>query len=115
MRRVIAASKAVILEGFRQVCFPDNTRLFVYPEINQSGELCDHTSVKVSKNLEHLFQHLLANNWLYGIETSDVELFKIFSRNVLKQLPKGRGEWKSACLKGSPKKLYERSLLVTRN
>ncbi|MEM7292692.1 MAG: TonB-dependent receptor [Pseudomonadota bacterium] len=95
-----------ILEGFGKL-FPDNTRLFVYPEINQSGELCDHNSIRVSKNLQHLYEYLLANNWLFGIECSDRDLFKIFSRNVLKQLPKGRGEWEKCLPEGVAEQIVE--------
>ena len=81
-----------ILEGFGKL-FPDNTRLLVYPEIDQSGEYVDYTSVVVPENLRFLYQHLLVNNFIFGIDSSDPALFKIFSRNVLKQLPNGRGSW----------------------
>ena len=40
-----------------------------------------------------LYRHLLENNYIFGIECSDPELFHIYSREVLKQLPKGRGDW----------------------
>ena len=33
------------------------------------------------------------NHFVFGIECSDHDLFKIFSRNVLKQLSNGRGDW----------------------
>ena len=81
-----------ILEGFGKL-FPDNTRLFVYPELDENGQLCDHTTVKVQHHLRMLYRHLLENNYIFGIECSDPELFHIYSREVLKQLPKGRGDW----------------------
>jgi hypothetical protein len=81
-----------ILEGFGKL-FPDNTRLLVYPEIDQAGEYIDYSSVTVPDNLRFLYQHLLENHFIFGIECSDHALFKIFSRNVLKQLPNGRGKW----------------------
>lgn len=81
-----------ILEGFGKL-FPDNTRLYVYPELNPSGEVSDFTEVKVQEHLRFLYRHLLQNNFISGIETSNPELFNIYSRDVLKQLCKGRGKW----------------------
>ena len=98
-----------ILEGFGKL-FPDHTRLFVYPEISQTGELCDHRTIRVPVNLQHLYQYLLANQFLFGIETSDVELFSIFSRNVLKQLPKGRGDWEKCLPEGVADQIIENRL-----
>lgn len=81
-----------ILEGFGKL-FPDHTRLLVYPEIDREGEYTDYTNLLVPENLRFLYRHLLENHFIFGIESSDPELFKIFSRNILKQLPNGRGEW----------------------
>lgn len=84
-----------ILEGFGKL-FPDNTRLFIYPELDEKGELNDFTAVKVQDHLRFLYRHLLENNFLQGIECSDSSLFSIYSRDVLKQLPTGRGDWEDA-------------------
>ncbi|GAB5380509.1 MAG: hypothetical protein Alis3KO_26490 [Aliiglaciecola sp.] len=81
-----------ILEGFGKL-FPDNTRLFVYPELDDNGELNDFTKVKVQDHLRFLYRHLLESGFLSGIECSDSELFSIYSREVLKQLPHGKGDW----------------------
>ena len=85
-----------ILEGFGKL-FPDNTRLLVYPEVDQSGEHTDFENIKLPENLQYLYRHLLENNFIFGIESSDHALFNIFSRNVLKQLQNGRGKWEE-CL-----------------
>jgi hypothetical protein len=84
-----------ILEGFGKL-FPDNTRLLVYPEIDQDGEFVDFSNVVVPANLRFLYRHLLENHFIFGIECSDQQLFKIFSRNILKQLPNGRGDWEQS-------------------
>jgi hypothetical protein len=83
-----------ILEGFGKL-FPDNTRLFIYPELTDSGEISDFTAVKVPDHLRFLYRHLLENGFLTGIESSDVNLFKVYSREVLKQIASGRGEWEN--------------------
>jgi hypothetical protein len=84
-----------ILEGFGKL-FPDNTRLLVYPEVDHAGEECDFRTIELSENLRHLYKHLLKNKFIFGIECSDPDLFKIFSRNVLKQIKNGRGVWEQS-------------------
>jgi len=84
-----------LLEGFGKL-FPDNTRLFVYPEINDQGELKDFTSLQIEPKLRYLYKHLLENQYIFGIDCSDAELLKIYSREILKQLPQGRGDWENS-------------------
>ncbi len=95
-----------ILEGFGKL-FPDNTRLLVYPEIDKDGEFIDYSSVVLPANLRYLYQHLLENNFIYGIDCSDKALFKIFSREVLKQLPDGRGNWEKSLPPGVAEAIIE--------
>ena len=88
-----------ILEGFGKL-FPDHTRLFVYPELTDDGEISDFTNVVVPSNLRYLYKHLLENGFITGIKCSDNSLFKIFSREVLKQLPSGPGKWQEQLPQG---------------
>jgi len=95
-----------ILEGFGKL-FPDHTRLLVYPEIGRNGEFCDFETIDLPENLQYLYRHLLANNFIFGIECSDPELFNIFSREVLKQLPNGRGDWEKCLPEGIAEEIIE--------
>lgn len=81
-----------ILEGFGKL-FPDNTRLFIYPELNTEGEVRQFTDVKVQEHLRFLYRHLVENDFLTGIESSNLDLFNIYSRDILKQLKAGKGNW----------------------
>jgi len=99
-----------ILEGFGKL-FPDNTRLLVYPEIGGSGDFHDYTNVKLPDNLQYLYKHLLANNFIFGIECSDRALFNIFSREVLDQLPHGRGKWEQCLPEGVAEEIIKHRLL----
>ncbi len=98
-----------ILEGFGKL-FPDHTRLLVYPEIDQSGEYRNYTNVNLPDNLQYLYKHLVENNFIFGIDPSDKELFKIFSRQVLSQLPSGRGEWEKCLPEGVAEQIIEHKL-----
>ena len=98
-----------ILEGFGKL-FPDNTRLYIYPELNAEGELSEFTSVKVQDHLRFLYRHLLENGFLAGIESSDTGLFKIYSREVLKQLKNGRGDWENSLPKPVVEEIIKHNL-----
>jgi len=84
-----------ILEGFGKL-FPDNTRLFVYPELDEQNKLKDFTDIEVVENMRFLYQHLLENEFLSGIQCSDPSLLEIYSRNLLEQIPQGRGDWENS-------------------
>ena len=84
-----------ILEGFGKL-FPDNTRLFVYPELDSDGRLKDFQEIEVADNMRYLYRHLLENRFISGIECSDPSLLKIYSREVLARLPDGPGSWQDS-------------------
>jgi len=81
-----------ILEGFGKL-FPDHTRLFVYPELDEDGKLRDFKTIKVPDHLKYLYLHLLENNFIFGIKCSDKQLLNIYSRKILGMLAEGRGDW----------------------
>ncbi|PID65471.1 MAG: nicotinate-nucleotide adenylyltransferase [Gammaproteobacteria bacterium] len=84
--------KGGMLEGFGKL-FPDNTSLYAYPEISPDGGLITYDQLQMPNEFKHLYQHLIVNGFVKGIECSDPELLKIYSREVLKALSLGRGEW----------------------
>lgn len=81
-----------ILEGFGKL-FPDNTCLFVYPELDSDGEISDFDDIKVPQHLRYLYRHLVENKFISGINCGHKDLLAIYSREILKQLPNGRGDW----------------------
>ena len=103
-----------ILEGFGKL-FPDHTRLLVYPEIDQAGEYRDFTNINLPENLKYLYRHLMENNFIFGIDSSDHELFNIFSRNVLKQLHNGRGSWEECLPAGIAEEIVKNRLFGYRD
>ncbi len=98
-----------ILEGFGKL-FPDHTRLFVYPELDENGELNDLNKVVVPGKLRHLYLHLLENDFIKGIESSDHQLFEIFSREILKQLDMGTDEWQQSVPEGVAEEIIKNRL-----
>lgn len=98
-----------ILEGFGKL-FPDNTRLFIYPEMNEDGQVTEFTDVKVPDHLRFLYRHLLENGFLHGIECSDHKLFNIYSREILKQLASGQNGWQENLPDGVAEEIIKHKL-----
>lgn len=98
-----------VLEGFGKL-FPDNTRLFVYPEMGEDGKLCDFTTLKVPDHLRYLYRHLLENQFVFGISCSDKELLSVYSREILAQLPNGHGDWENCVPPQIAKQIIEHKL-----
>jgi len=103
-----------ILEAFGKL-FPDHTRLLVYPEVDQSSEYTDFENIILPQNLQYLYRHLLENNFIFGIESSDHALFNIFSRDVLLQLHNGRGSWEECLPEGVADEIIKNQLFGYRD
>lgn len=91
--------KGGMLEGFGKL-FPDNTRLYVYPEASPDGGQTTYETLELPENLRYLYKHLIVNGFIKGIETSDPALFKIHSREIVKQIAEGRDGWEEALPEG---------------
>jgi len=98
-----------VLEGFGKL-FPDNTRLFVYPELDENNKARDFKDIAVPPNMRFLYQHLVQNEFLSALTCSDPELLKIYSREILAQLPRGRGEWEQLLSEDTAKRIVENRL-----
>jgi hypothetical protein len=82
----------------------------VYPELDGEGGLHDFTSIEVEDHNRFLYQHLLENKYIFGIECSDPELFTIYSRDVLAKLPNGRGDWENCLLEATASRIIENEM-----
>ena len=84
-----------ILEAFAKL-FPDNTRLYIYPyKSSNQDELVTVKNFKPSKNLQHLYTHLLENGYLVGLKNVDESLLGINPAEILADIQKGRGNWEN--------------------
>ena len=100
-----------ILEAFGKL-FPDHTQVFVYPELDQeTGEMRTMENPDIPKNLQSLYQHLVDNNFVSPLQHSSDDLFNIFSRDILMQLSKGRGEWEASVPPQIAEMIIEKRLL----
>lgn len=98
-----------ILEGLGKL-FPDNTRLYVYPELDDTGTMVGVSSMEFDDRRQFLFQHLLANGFVRDIEASDPSLLHIYSREVLRAIAEGR-DWQASVPEPVAEAIVENRLL----
>jgi hypothetical protein len=85
-----------ILEAFAKL-FPDNTHLYIYPYKNpQREELVTVNNFRPPENLQHLYNHLLENGYLVGLENFDDSVLNISPVKVLADIQKGHGNWEKS-------------------
>jgi hypothetical protein len=83
-----------ILSAFGQL-FGFNIKMFLYPTIDEDGEIVNLYNFKTEHHLQGLFQYLLDNQKLADIELYDKKLMDIRTDQVLKLIEKGDPEWEN--------------------
>lgn len=82
-----------ILEAMGKL-FSDNTNVYVYPTI-RDGKLVTLDNVDITPNLRHLLTHLVHNKRMVSADIIDVKNLEISARELIKQIPKGDGDWQT--------------------
>lgn len=84
-----------ILEAFGRL-FRNDMRLFVCPSIDQqSDELTTIYNMQVPVNLNHLYNHLMENQYIRELNTIDHKHLAIHADSVLNNIRSNNSEWKS--------------------
>lgn len=97
-----------ILEAFGKL-FSDNTNVYVYPTI-RDGKLISLDNVNVDPSLEHLLKYLTSNRAMVSADIESVHNLAISAREVVKELPKGRGDWERMLPDVVSKSIVEKKL-----
>ena len=97
-----------ILEAFGKL-FSDNTNVYVYPTI-RDGKLITLDNVDVDPDLQYLLRYLIHNRAMVSADITDVTNLQISAREVIKQLPKGRGEWEESLPESTAKSIIDKKL-----
>ncbi len=97
-----------ILEAFGKL-FSDNTHVYVYPSIRE-GKLINLENVNVGDDLRYLLQHLIQNSAMVSAEIKDVANLQISARDIIKQIPNGRGDWENSVPESVAKAIIKRKL-----
>jgi hypothetical protein len=82
-----------ILESLGRL-FKNDLKLYVYPVLDEkTGELITVDNLKVAPNLQNLYNHLIQNHYIVGLEGYKREYLTLFSRAVLKLIQSGDPAW----------------------
>lgn len=84
-----------ILEGLGKL-FPDNTIAYTYPELDKHGQEINYQTVTIPDHLRHLYQHLVENGFIRGIDSSDPALFAIHSHEILEHIRANQSGWEDS-------------------
>jgi hypothetical protein len=94
--------------------FCDDTNVYVYP-IKIDDKLVSLDNVEVTPNLVYLLEHLKANKKLLAIHDYKVENLHILAKELVKQLPNGRGEWEQSLPEVVTKEIIAKKLFGYRD
>jgi hypothetical protein len=82
--------------GLLEACgrlFKNDLRLYVYPAAAPVGGVLHAKDLRLPKHLQGLFDYLVENNFIRGIDDYNPEYLAIRSRDVLKQIQAGDADW----------------------
>ncbi len=87
--------KGGILEAFGKL-FTDNMKLYVYPALNkETNELKSSVDLKLSKDMNHIYQYLIENRKILDIENVNLKKMNCFSEEALELIQKNDTSWKT--------------------
>jgi hypothetical protein len=84
--------KGGIMEAFGKL-FPENVKMYIYPSLDNTGELTTIRSIKVPDQNQYLFKHLLENRKILDIGNVNTKHLNIFSSQVLEKIHHGDPTW----------------------
>jgi hypothetical protein len=91
------------LEAFGKLFFK-NLLVYLYPMIDtETGEVVDSTNVRVSSQVKELYKFFKYNKKVVDISDYNKEYLKIYSKEVLDLINKGKDGWETML----PKKVSE--------
>lgn len=102
-----------MLEGFGKL-FPDNTYVYVYPNIDPKGNLITLKEATVKPSAQPLLDYLKVNNRLKALEKYNTDLMHISGAKIRAGILKGRGQtkdgWESQVSKPIAEQIIDKRL-----
>ncbi|MEW5675929.1 TonB-dependent receptor [Flavobacterium enshiense] len=87
-----------ILEAFGKLFYRD-LKVFLYP-MEENGEIINSQNLKVHPRMKELYKFFAYNGKVLDITDFDKDHLKIFSREVLKMISKGKSGWEDMLPEG---------------
>lgn len=83
-----------ILEAFGKLFYRD-LKVYLYPMEGENGEILNSQNLKVHPRMKELYKFFAYNGKVLDIKEFENENLKIFSREVLKMISKGKSGWEN--------------------
>jgi hypothetical protein len=90
-------------------------KLYLYPTLDEQGQLINLQTFKPAAHLRGLMQYLMDNEKLADIKIYDEKLMSIRTDQVLDQIQKGPGEWENVVPESVVKQIKENELFGYQN
>jgi len=100
-----------ILEGLGRL-FKSGVKLYVYPKLEENGQLTTADNFQVAPNLKNLYAHLLENGFIESMRGYHSDYFGIYSPTVLQKIRAGDAAWKTMVPAEVAKVIEERQLFM---
>lgn len=84
--------KGGIMEAFGKL-FPGNVKMYIYPSLDNTGELASIQNLKVPDQNKYLLKHLTENRKILDITNVNTKRLNIFSSDVLERIQHGDPTW----------------------
>ena len=81
-----------ILEAFGKM-FYNNLKVYLYPMKDKSGNIINSTNLKLDPRMKDFYKFFKYNGKVVDIFDFEEDYLNIFSREILKQIKKGEGNW----------------------
>ena len=98
-----------ILEAFGKLFYRD-LKVFLYPMLDESGEIITSENLKVHPRLKELYKFFKFNGKLVDIENPDSNILGVFSRDVLKMINNGEVGWEQMLPEGIANLIKDKKL-----
>ena len=98
-----------IMEAFGKL-FTKDLKIFLYPYIDNSGELLTSNNLKVEDSLKELYKYFKNTNRIIDIEDYDEKNLHIYSRDILKQISLNQEGWEENLPEGCAELIKERGM-----
>ncbi|MFM7321323.1 MAG: TonB-dependent receptor [Armatimonadota bacterium] len=100
-----------ILESFGRL-FKNGLKLYVYPYLDQAThQLTTVAKLKVAPHLQSLYEHLVENGCIEGLDFYDRDYLHIFSREVIRRIEAKDPSWEGMVPDAVARLIKERGLL----
>jgi hypothetical protein len=98
-----------ILEAFGKLFYRD-LKVFLYPMEGENGQVINSQNLKVYPRMKELYKFFAYNGKVIDIDEHDKDNLKIFSREVLKMISRGKPGWEQMLPQGIAELIKEHQL-----